>query len=378
MARNWADFLRRKELKIAFYITGHGYGHAVRAIEIIKAVLQSEKEATVHIRSSAPQWLFKELPPKRCFLHPIQLDVGAVQENSFSVDKKATLKAYAELIQKKSRLIDHEVAFLQQQELDLVISDITPFAFDAAEQAGLQAVGVANFSWDWIYNDWIGSFPEYESVIEDIRNSYAKAKALFRLPFHGDMSVFPKIVDVPLVGRKASSPKEVLRQRLGFSEEKTYVLLVFRDADVHNVAWDAVERISSLCFVSLSPNVSGKNIVYIKEGTVPFPDLLGACDAAISKTGFSIVAECIINQVPILYVPRKDFIEDPILREGLQFYAVCEEMKLEELNAGDWEKQILQLLNKPHNSPEMDASGALTVAASIVKAGPNDISKPNK
>ena len=34
---------------------------------------------------------------------------------------------------------------------DLVVGDVPPLAFEAAAEAGVDSVAVANFSWDWIY-----------------------------------------------------------------------------------------------------------------------------------------------------------------------------------------------------------------------------------
>jgi len=355
-------------LKIAFYITGHGYGHAVRSIEVIKAALALSNTVAFHVRTFAPRWLFDSLSPERVFLHHVQLDAGAVQANSFSVDKVGTLQLYADLIRHKDKLLSIEACFLQEMGIDLIVSDITPFAFDAAERAGIPAIGIGNFSWDWIYGDWIDSRPEFGNVIEDIRKSYAKASLLYRLPFHGDMSAFPKIEDVPLIGRKASQSKEQIQQKLPYlpENERRTILLALRENDMGQINWEKVCRIEEFRFLALSENLRGENIINLREGFIPFEDLLTISDAVISKPGYSIVSECIVNRTPILFVPRADFIEDPILRQGLRDWAVCEEMPVKAFYDGDWQKSLTSLFSKPTVWKGIRADGATVIARKLL------------
>ena len=43
---------------IVFYISGHGFGHASRSIEVINAILARRPETRIGVRTSAPRWLF--------------------------------------------------------------------------------------------------------------------------------------------------------------------------------------------------------------------------------------------------------------------------------------------------------------------------------
>jgi hypothetical protein len=45
-------------LNIAFYISGHGFGHASRSIELIRALLERQPGLRVVVSTPAPQWLF--------------------------------------------------------------------------------------------------------------------------------------------------------------------------------------------------------------------------------------------------------------------------------------------------------------------------------
>lgn len=356
-------------MRIVFYISGHGYGHAVRDIEITKSLLKIEPKAHVHFRTCAPQWLFEPLLSERIDYVQRELDFGVRQKNSFSADKQQTFAGYADLLRRKERLVAQEVEFLKAQKPDVILSDITPFAFDAAEAYGKKAVAVGNFSWDWIYSDYLGELPQYDFVVRDIRASYAKAERLYRLPFYGDMSALPNIENTPLVGRKAGSSAAALRRRLGIpvDDGKKYVLLGLRMNDLQGADFGPTQAMDGVGFVAVSRDVAAPNCLHLKEGQAPYEDVLNACDAVLSKPGYSMVSEVIVNRTPIVYVPRKDFVEDPPLIAGLQKFAVCEQMSQEDYFAGAWRGAFERLFDKQNVWPEIEYNGAEVIAGKIVE-----------
>ncbi|MBN1540564.1 hypothetical protein JW992_00330, partial [candidate division KSB1 bacterium] len=225
-------------MKIAYYITGHGYGHAVRSIPVIEKLLSKLPSLQVVICTFAPRWLFSQLPPERILYRHVALEIGVLQADSFSVDIPATLKANQELLSRRRavQVQEQERAFLVSFGISAVISDITPIAFPAARQAGIPAFAVANFSWDWIYSAWLEPHPEFSPIIQWMRDAYAQADRLFRLPFYGDLQIFSRIEDVGLVCRKSRhDPKEV-RRRLGLGNERI-LLVALRAADLIKVEW---------------------------------------------------------------------------------------------------------------------------------------------
>jgi hypothetical protein len=354
-------------LNLAYYISGHGYGHAVRSIEVIKELLRQESALKIHIRTGAPQWLFDETKSERTLFYNRHIEVGALQNNSYSVNKEKTLKAYAELLKSKIEIVKQEAEFLSEKKIDLVVSDHTPLAFDAASQKKIPAIGAANFSWDWIYGDYLAEFPEYEFVVNDIKKSYSLGEKLYRMPFYGDMSVFKSIEDVPVVGRRSLEDPAKVRLKMGLAETKTkLVLMALKAQDISDVNWDAVGNIPGYTFIILSKEINQPNVFNFPEGELPFHDIVKASDAVISKPGYSMVAEILINQTQILYVPREDFVEDFALREGLEELAVSQEISLQEFNSGLWESQLDLLFNSNKKWAPIETDGAEVLAGKIL------------
>jgi uncharacterized protein (TIGR00661 family) len=354
-------------LKLVFYISGHGYGHAVRDIEIVKSLLSIQPDTEIHFRTTAAPWLFKPLLNDRVRYHERELDFGVHQTNSFSADKRTTFERYQKILQHKDKLIDEEIAFLNRVQPDIILSDITPLAFDAAETYGQKAVAVGNFSWDWIYSEYVDAVPEFADSIQDIKQSYAKAERLWRIPFYGDMSAFPNPENIPLVARKANAPAEETRRRMGLKNDGTnYVLLGLRMSDLQDVDWQQLEKLQGITFVAVSRDIKLKNCIHLHNDDLPFEDVLNACDAIISKPGYSIVSEILANRTPMVYVPRRDFLEDPILIDALKKLAVAEELSQKDYYAGNWQGAFDGLFSSPQHWADIRMDGADVIAKKIV------------
>ena len=351
-------------MNIIYYITGHGYGHAVRSIEIIKHLLDQDTSCNVHIRTKAPQWLFSVLPEHRTTYQEVTLDYGVLQKDSFHVDKPATLQANLDLIAQAPSLVKNELLNLESLNPDGIVSDITPLAFEIAEQLSVPAAAVGNFSWDWIYSPFLDEYPAFEPVIEFIRQHYAKAKHLYRLPFYGDMSAFPNIVDVPLVCRKSDAKAQSVKNRLGI--EKEILLIALRENDLTHVNWNNVTLPPELVGLATF-HIPHPQFKQIKEGVYFFQDLVKTAKIALSKPGYGIVSDCIANQTRLLYIPRNDFAEEPVLQSALANYATSEKIERQDLMAGHWQA-LETLLKKPQHWPKMDLSGAEFTAKEIKKS----------
>ncbi len=76
---------------VVFYISGHGFGHASRQIEVINALLRVRPDVLVHVRTRAARWLF-DLTVEGPFTYTeVDTDVGVVQVDALTPDLPATL-----------------------------------------------------------------------------------------------------------------------------------------------------------------------------------------------------------------------------------------------------------------------------------------------
>lgn len=188
---------------VAFYITGHGFGHATRMAAVASALAQQRPGVEISLVSTVPEWLFRRNLSCAFHLRPRALDVGVIQLDSIRLDPVATLEAYARLLDVLPTAVQEEAEILRGDGVDLVVADISPAAFPVAQQAGVAAIGISNFSWDWIYADYVRAQPEHAPILEQIRKAYGRADLFLRLPFYGDCEAFKVIRDIPMIARRA-------------------------------------------------------------------------------------------------------------------------------------------------------------------------------
>ena len=69
---------------------------------------------------------------------------------------------------------------------------------------------------------------------------------------------------------------------------------------------------------------------------VRYEDLVGACDAVMTKPGYGIVAECIANGTPMVYTARGRFAEYDCLVAGIEAHLPNAFISQDDLHAGRW------------------------------------------
>jgi len=177
-----------------------------------------------------------------------------------------------------------------------------------------------------------------------------------------------KIADIPLIARKAELSKERVLQLLEIAPRKRHklILLAFRTNDLKEVDFEKIESVQGFKFITLGLSKTYKNCINIPANFIRFPDLLNACDAAISKPGYGLVAEIIANQTRLLYTSRSDFVEYEVLVQGLKEYAVAKELSREEFFAGNWREHLEILVKQPAIWKPIDLDGAEKAAGEIL------------
>ena len=353
---------------IVFYISGHGYGHATRCIELILRLMQKAPDLFFYIKTDAQKWLFELNLSERYALTSLAVDVGAVQQTSFFIDKQQTLSRWQRLLAEKDAIIEQEVCWLNEIQARLVVGDIPPLAFEIASEAKIPSVGIANFSWDWIYSDYVSEYPDFIPVIDYIEHAYSQADFLLRLPFHGDLSAFHQIRDIPLIARKAHRSKEEVLDLLKIDGTacKAVILVALRATDLATANLERAFSNKDYRFVTFGLSENRQNSLDIAPDFLRFAELVQACDLVVSKPGYGIVSEIIANRVPLLYTSRTDFIEYPVLVKGLEDYAVSQHLPYEDFVAGNWDESLKRILHCEDHRPDFAVDGADKAAEGIL------------
>ncbi|MDD5034663.1 MAG: hypothetical protein PHE55_07865 [Methylococcaceae bacterium] len=352
---------------IAYYVTAHGYGHGVRSCDVIRALKSLNPERPIHIISDLGERFFRNrLGPilgKQDVIRQAGFDLGMVQQDAIRTDVAQTLERLLELCSVGDRLSREESRYLRDNEVAAVVADIPAIPIDAAARAGIPAIAIANFSWDWIYGPYRERDERWANVIGYFRDGYAKADLLLRLPFSGDMSSFRNIEDLPLLASAGNPQRQELAERFGADASRPWVLLSFTSLNWERGALDRLSRLVEYEFFALHPfEASGARIHCIGPGEHAFQDVLASVDVVVSKPGFGIVSDCIANRKPLIYAERTDFSEYPILLDGMNRYLRNLHIPSERLYAGELAKPLAEIGSRPEPAEVLGGGGA-TIAA---------------
>lgn len=362
---------------IAFYISGHGFGHASRQVEIINAVAQRAPGTRVLIRSSASPQLFAQTVSAAYELDSTPCDTGVVQIDSLLPDEDATIDAAREFYSTFAARADAEAERLRGLGVGFVVSDAPPLGCEAAARARVPSVVISNFTWDWIYAAYPGFAAGAPEVVPLIQRAYRKADAAWRLPMHGGFETFHTIRDVPFVARHAKHSREQTRERLRLPAHRLLALSSFGAYGAGGIDFDRLDSTERWDVVLTSNERQttvrrGTQFVYEPElyaSGLRYEDLVAACDAIVTKPGYGIISECVANQTPIVYTARGRFVEYEVLVREMPKYVRTQYLDQASLKSGRWRAALDGAFNAPAPPERPASNGADVIADLLVSAG---------
>jgi len=346
---------------LCYYVTGHGFGHAIRTIQILKAL---PPELPLLVKTTAPERLFREELVGRPFEYiAAEYDCGCLQSDSVTVLRRETLTRYAEIAQRNHEWLPQEVAFLKERSIRCVASDIPSFPLLAAREAGIPAVAVANFTWHDIYSEYAET-AEDAALLAEMAAEYASATAGLVTPLSLPSTplVFPNAESVPLVARRGQPIREALTQALDIAPGKRLALLYLGGwgLDIH---WAALERFTEWVFLLDRPVSQVASNARIFDPSVwRYADVAASVNVVVSKAGYGTVTECIANSVPLVYLPRLGFAEHEALVLGMNAWGGGIGISEQAFHTGNWENALHAALAVKPDPNAFAANGAEVIA----------------
>ena len=357
-------YIQPRMSSIVYYITGHGFGHAVRSNQVIRSLRKARPDLRIHVRTMAPSWLFGDA----VFHHPQSIDIGIRQADSLTMGLAETLEACQSLRQSFPKLIDQEVEFIKSERAKLVVGDIPPLCFEIAARASVLSVAITNFSWDVIYRAYLREYPDFLPLIEEIESFYSKAELALTLPYPCEMNLFPHREPIPWVARVSTLTKAQARAKFKLPASATIILLSFGGLGFERMPWEKLPQLREYFFVATGKaDISDGNLLVLPDEQPHYEDLVRAADAIMTKPGYGIVADAIAHQLPMLYTDRGEFPEYPRLVEALHDCATAEFIPQSELLSGNIAPFLQMLLQKPPSWPAISLNGAEVAAEKIIR-----------
>ncbi len=349
---------------ILYFVSGHGFGHAVRAAQVVRELSSGGHRCT--IVTSAPQWIFDaNLAGCDYAYRAMTVDEGVFQVDSLRNDLTQTYDRWKIFLDGTERWLEAGMALVRETGARGIVSDIAPLAFPLARRTGLPSVLVTTFTWDWILDFYRDENPAFSELAREIRASYLMADAMVYTPFAYCLPPIRPSFFVPLIAKKAAEGKREIRKRLGW-EDVPHFFVTFGGYGVSGIDGLRLREMPGCRFVFLGETSAREgNILRLANSEVSHQELVAACDAVIGKPGYGTVAECALNRTPFVYTSRGKFAEYGPMVAEMAAYIPSLHIPHEELFAGGLRNYICRI--PPFNdSHKTDPGTGAPAAAGII------------
>ena len=358
------------------YVSGHGFGHASRTVELLNALARRDRTLRLVVRTLVPPWLIERTAPSGVVLEPVACDTGAIQIDSLHLDVDETVRQAEAFAGGMAPRIAAEAAALCAHGAALVVADIPPLGVAAARAAGVPAVMLGNFTWDWIY----AAYPGGADLARAIGEIYATADLALRLPLCGGFDTCRRIVDLPFIARRSRRDPLEVRRAFGMPPGERIALVSFGGYGVAGLDVAALSRLEGFRIVmtdttrlgdgSLADLGATGSLIPLDEPAMyargyRYEDIVRAVDVVVTKPGYGIIAECAANDTAILYTSRGAFAEYDVLVAGMPRYVRCQYIGHDDLLAGRWQPHLDRLVAEPPPPERAEVDGA-EVAADLL------------
>lgn len=330
----------------------------------------------IHVFTRASRWLLDRAIRVPFTIDERPVDSGAIQRDSLVLDIPATLEAAAAFESQADAAAADLAREFTARGIRVVICDAPAMPCTAARLAGIPAILLANFSWDWIYDDFIADFPAYAALPPALARRYAEADAVWRLPMPGGFETVRTVLDFPWVARRSRRARQEVRGLIGAGDDRPLVLISFGGYGVAGMTLahheGAPYRLVLSGGAEHAPVDAPADVLRVDRGTLEalglrYEDLVKACDIVASKPGYGIVSECVANQTALLYTGRGRFREYPVMVEQMPSVLRCRYLSNEALATARWDADVEALLAQPA-PPERPLVNGADVAAGMISA----------
>ncbi|MFZ0611207.1 MAG: hypothetical protein WAM73_03120 [Desulfobacterales bacterium] len=355
---------RPETLRIACFISPHGFGHAARAAATMEAAGRRLAPCRFEIFTTVPSWFFEDSLSVPFTWHPVATDIGLVQKNSFSEDIERTVASLNAFLPFDSALVEDLAQKISRMACHLILCDIAPLGIAVGRRCHRPSVLIENFTWDRIYAG-------YRSVAGEMAPHISYLRQVFDAADHHIQTepvCFRDAVDLTVgpVSRSFRTSGPEIRRRLGVALTAKIVLVTTGGIPERHGFLDQLKKFAGATFIlpgSSSAPETHDNLVLLPHRSIFFhPDIVYASDAVVGKVGYSTIAEVYAAGVPFGHVARDPYPESPGLLDFVTRHMPGIAISEADFSSGRWLSTLPKLLELPRE-PRVGTNGSEQIAA---------------
>lgn len=347
-------------------ISSHGYGHVSQTSAVVNALVQLMPELRITVRTAAPlQFLKSRLQCE--FQHlPVTFDFGMKMANAVDVQIAESARAYREFHTDWQHKVEREADVMRSLKPDLLLANVPYLSLAAAHKSRVRAVGLCCLNWADIYQHYCSDDAAFPVIHEQMLEAYSGAERFLKVQPAMTMADFGNTHSISPIARSGVQKRCHIAANSSQIEGEKLVMVAmggmeFRLPVQH---WPHLPGIRWI--VPQAWDVRRDDTTTFESLQLAFTDALASCDAVITKPGYGMFTEAACNGVPVLYVTRRDWPEEPCLVQWLRQNAACLEVERGALLAGELGNALAQLWALPV-PPRPVATGAAEAAQILME-----------
>jgi len=320
-----------------------------------------EINSSVHfeIFTKAPQWLFQDSLCNAFNYHSIQTDVGLIQKSAFEIDFDQTLRCLNAFYPIAQSRISELSCTIRQLGCEAILCDIAPLGILVGRETGIPTILIENFTWDWIYQEYLTTDKRIQPCIEYLQQLFNAAD--YHIQTKPVCNGQAADLETEPVSRKIGTSGSKIRERLGMASGRKMVLITTGGIPEHYEFFEKLLTFRDIYFVvpcSVQKMQTRQNVILLPHHSEFYhPDLVNASDAVVGKLGYSTLAEVYRSGVSFGYIPRSNFRESGKMAAFVETEISGTPIEESEFKNGRWTAKLKGLLSIPREQRRV-ANGA--------------------
>jgi hypothetical protein len=337
-------------------VSSHGFGHLAQVSPVLNELRDRLPGIRLTVRSALPREVLSGRIHGKFDHIPTSTDIGMRMAHALKVLPHETALAHAALHEHWDERVVEEADMLRRLAPDLVLSDVSYLAIAAAARAGIPSIAMCSLNWADIYWSYCKDESGAAGIKAQMVDAYQQADLFLKTTPAMPMTDLPNTREIGVIASAAANRKEKIRQALGLPEDEKLVLIAMGGMEFHlpMAHWDRMPGVRWI--VPAAWGVERPDTTRLESLGMPFYEVMASCDGVIGKPGYGTFAEAGLNGIPMLYVPRPDWPEEPCLVSWLSSVGRCLPVAPEKLEQGDIQ-EVLQALWKLPEKKVVQAEG---------------------
>lgn len=347
-------------------ITDHGLGHVGQTAPVVHALCDKLPELRLTIVSSIGEELLRHRIHVDFDYFASTGDFGLMMKTPLEVDVDRTCAAYRKLHAGWAQHLERLGDQLQAMRPDLILANVSYAVLAAATSRGIPAIAMSCLNWADLYDYYCGDKTGARSIHNQMLEAYDNAEYFLQANPTMPMPSLQRCRQVGVIAPIGNDHRATLVSRLRRSPREILVLASLGGSS-HGIGmehWAAPQ--GTRWIVPAAWEIQHPDAVVFESLGVAFEDVLRSCDVMVCKPGYGSFAAAACNDVPVLYIERTDWPEQPYLIEWLAEVGRCRRISLSQLRCGELTADIEALLRLPPR-PKVRPIGTATVAGILAE-----------